>query len=80
MVDIGIVVMVEEGQRAQIDELARTLKAAGLDVTETLPRFRTIIGTGDASILDDLRRIDGVETARAEERYQLPPGDPDVPQ
>ena len=80
MADIGIVVMVEEHRRADLDRLATAAESKGLHVEKKLPRFRTIVGTGDRSLLEALKSIDGVEAVRPEGRYQLPPMDEKIPQ
>ena len=80
MADIGILVMVAEDCRAQIDEIADRLEGAGLRVADKLPRFRSIVGSGDPSLIETLKSVDGVELVREERGYQLPPMDPDVPQ
>jgi hypothetical protein len=80
MSDVGIVVTVEESQRADLDGLAKTLEAKGLRVEKKLPRFRTIVGTGDSALIEELKSIPGVEAIRPEEKYQLPPMSDEIPQ
>jgi DAHP synthase ferredoxin-like domain len=64
MTDVGIVVMVEESRRADIDRLATSFENKGLHVQKKLPWFRTIVGTGDSSLLEELKSMDGVEAVR----------------
>jgi hypothetical protein len=73
MPDVGIVVMVEEGKREDLDQVAKTLESKGMRIEKKLPRFRTIVGTGDSSLLENLKSTEGVETVRPEGMYQLPP-------
>jgi hypothetical protein len=78
--DVGIVVMVEEGKREHLDQVAKALEEKGMRVETKLPRFRTIVGSGDRALLEKLKSTDGVETVRQEQRYQLPPMNEKVPQ
>ena len=80
MADIGIVVMVDKSRQADLDRVATTLENKGLRVEKKLPRFRTIVGKGDSSLLDELKSMDGVETVRQEGRFQLPPMSEKIPQ
>jgi hypothetical protein len=80
MADIGIVVMVDKSRQSDLDRVATTLENKGLRVEKKLPRFRTIVGKGDSSLLDELKSMDGVETVRQEGRFQLPPMSEKIPQ
>jgi hypothetical protein len=80
MADVDLVVMVEENRRADMDQLARALEAKGLRIKEKLPRFRMITGTADKSVTQALQSVEGVETVRPQEKYQLPPMDEKIPQ
>jgi hypothetical protein len=80
MADIGIVVMVEESRRADLDQLAKTFEKKGLHVEQKLPRFRTIVGKGDSSLLEELKSVGGVEAVRPEGKFQLPPMSEKIPQ
>lgn len=80
MPDVGIVVMVEESKRENLDQVAKSLEEKGLRIEKKLPRFRTIVGTGDSSLLEHFKSTEGVEHVRQEGRYQLPPMDEKVPQ
>jgi hypothetical protein len=75
-----IVVTVEESRRAELDRLAAAFESKGLHVQQKLPRFRTIVGTGDSSLLEELKSMDGVEAVRPEGKFQLPPMDEKIPQ
>ena len=80
MANMDFLVMVEKDRRAEIDQLAESLAARGLQVQQKLPRFRTIIGTGDSSLMERLKSVDGVETVRPQGTFQLPPMDEKIPQ
>ena len=78
--DVGIVVMVEEGKREHLDQVAKVLEEKGMRVETKLHRFRTIVGSGDSELLEKLKSTDGVESVRQEQRYQLPPMNEKIPQ
>jgi len=80
MGDVGIVVMVEEGKRENLDQVAKSLEDKGLKIEKKLPRFRTIVGTGDSSLLEHFKSTEGVETVRQEGKFQLPPMNEKTPQ
>jgi hypothetical protein len=80
MADVGLVIMLEESHRADIDRMAKSLEAQGLRVEQKLARFRTIIGSGDPSLVNRLKGMEGVQTVRPQHSVQLPPMDDDVPQ
>lgn len=80
MTDIGMIIMVEKEKRAEIQEVAKSLEAKGLHIQETIPRFRTIIGTSDSGLINDFKRIEGVEMVRPQATFQLPEMDEKIPQ
>ncbi|QRE76953.1 hypothetical protein [Methylobacterium aquaticum] len=80
MADVGMVIMVEKDKRADIADVARSLEAKGLHIQETIPRFRTIVGTSDPALASEFRSVDGVETVRPQATFQLPEMDEKVPQ
>ena len=78
MAKVDLLVTVE-GQR-QVDEMAQSLESNGLKIRKTFPRSGTIVGTGDSSLLESLKAVEGVEAVRQEKSYQLPPMDEKTPQ
>lgn len=68
------------GERAEIAAAARSLTDRGLSVEKTFPRSNTIIGTGDSSLLESFKRVDGVEDIRHEQGFRLPTMDEKTPQ
>jgi hypothetical protein len=80
MADLDVMVMVDELRRSRLGELAKSLEAKGLRVTETLPRFRTILGRVDSARVAGLSAVEGVEAVRPQRKFQLPPMREDVPQ
>lgn len=79
MADAGMVTMVERDKRAAIAEVAKSLAEKGLHIQETIPRFRTIVGTSDAALVGAFKSVDGVETVRPQATSQFPEMDEKVP-
>lgn len=80
MADVDLVVMVDEKRGAEIDQLAKTLEDKGCHIQQKLPRFRTIVCTGDSSLMKTLKSVEGVEMVRLQQKFQLPPMDEKIPQ
>ncbi len=80
MADVAMLIMVEKERRADIQEVAKSLEAKGLHIQETIPRFRTILGTSDADLVGTFKTVEGVETVRPQATFQLPEMDENVPQ
>jgi hypothetical protein len=80
MAQMDLLVMVNPAARQDLDRVAKTLEAQGFHVQQKLPRFRTILGTGESSLIERLRSVEGVESVRPQEKFQLPPLDESVPQ
>ena len=80
MAKVDVVVLVDKKLRSSLDEVARALEGKGLTIQDKIPRFRTIIGIGDSSQIEQLKSVDGVEMVRPQHRFQLPPVDEKVPQ
>jgi hypothetical protein len=60
--------------------MARSLEKKGLRIDGTIPRASSIFATGDSSLVDQLKRVEGVEAVRPQEGFKLPPMDDDTPQ
>jgi hypothetical protein len=80
MSKVDVVVLIEESRRSSIDQIASSLEEKGLTIKDKLPRFRTILGSGDSSRIDEMIAVDGVEAVRPEKKFQLPPMDEKIPQ
>lgn len=80
MAEIDMLVMVDKDRRADLDQVAKSLEAQGFHVQQKLSRFRTIVGSGESSLLNQLQSVDGVESVRPQGTFQLPPMDEKVPQ
>lgn len=63
-----------------LDQLAKSLEDQGLEIRKTFPRSGTIVGTGDSSMLESLKKVEGVEAIRQEESFRLPTMDESIPQ
>ena len=80
MSKIDLLVRIAPGSDSDIDQVARNLEDQGLHVDQKLPRFRTIIGSGDSSKLQRFQSVDGVESVRPQKTFELPPMDEKIPQ
>ncbi|GJD63076.1 hypothetical protein [Methylobacterium frigidaeris] len=80
MADVGMIIMVEKDKRADIQNVAKSLEEKGLHIQETIPRFRTIVGTSDSGLIGTFKSVAGVETVRPQATFQLPDMDEKVPQ
>jgi hypothetical protein len=75
---LGVIISVEDDHLHRVDEVARGLRAAGLDDVQVLSRAGTITGSVEPHKLDDLRRVRGVSAVEPEHTIQLPPPDSEV--
>jgi hypothetical protein len=71
---------VDKTRRSSIDQIAKALEDKGVKVKDKLPRFGTILGSGDSSQIEELKSIEGVELVRPQHKFQLPPMDEKTPQ
>lgn len=78
MAKLDLLITLDES--AELDAAAKSLEAQGLAVRRTYPRSNTIIGSGDSSLLESLKHVDGVEDVRQEGGYQLPDMNEETPQ
>ena len=60
------------------DVVVERLRAAGLEVTQTLPVVGTIVGLAQTSALDRLAGVDGASAVERSAEYQLPPPESEV--
>ena len=80
MANVKMKILVEEASRSDIDRIEAALREKGLQVRESIPEFRTILGSGDSELMPELKSVQGVEGVRQEGTFQLPPMDEKVPQ
>lgn len=80
MAQVNLTIMIEEHRRTDINEIEIILREKGLQVRETIPEFRTILGSSDSSLLNQLQSVDGVQLVRPEGLFQHPPMDEKSPQ
>lgn len=80
MAYVNLTIMVDENRRSEIEQIETALKQKGLEVRETIPEFRTILGSSDSSLLNQLQSVEGVQMVRPEGRFQHPPMDEKIPQ
>ena len=78
--NVKMKIVVEESSRSEIDRIKAALREKGLQVRESIPEFRTILGSDDSELMPQFQSVQGVEGVRQEGRFQLPPMDEKVPQ
>ena len=80
MATVEFLVQIDKNRRSSIDQVAKALEDKGVEIKEKLPRFGTILGSGDSSQIEELKSIQGVELVRPQHKFQLPPMDDKIPQ
>jgi hypothetical protein len=80
MAKVNVRVLVDEGRRSSIDQIAKSLEDKGLTVSSKSWRARSIYVSGDSSQIGDLKSVEGVEDVRFADKFQLPPMDEKIPQ
>lgn len=76
--EVGVVVSVDDAHLDHLDQVVQDLRAAGLQVRDTLGGLGTVIGSVPAAQLSSLWSVDGVDSVERERSYGLPPPDADV--
>ncbi len=79
MADIAIKVIIRADQMGQTEVLCKRLSDIGLHVDTTMPEIGVIFGHGDAGILADVAKAEGVISAEAEGGVVLAPMPKDTP-
>ncbi|WP_132619888.1 hypothetical protein [Saccharopolyspora aridisoli] len=69
---------VRDDQLAEIDELAKELRLAGMRVDQVLGEIGVITGSLPADRLTSAQRLPGVTAIERETSFQVPPPDEDV--
>lgn len=64
-----VYVIVQDDHLRAIDEVARALRAAGLEVHQVLPAVGAVTGLIEPGLLDDLRGVTGVESINVSRPY-----------
>jgi hypothetical protein len=77
---MDLLVTVDKDRRDDLDQVAKSLEAQGFHVQQKLSRFRSIVGRGESSLLNQLQSVEGVESVRPQGTYQLPPMDEKIAQ
>lgn len=80
MQKVGFLITVHPDRQSDLARMSKSLQDQGLEVRNTFPRTGTIVGSGDRSLLDSLKSVDGVADVREEKSFQLPPMDENTPQ
>lgn len=70
---VQVNVTIDNAHLEQIDAVTEQLKAAGLDVTQTLSTLGIVSGSIDADKVDSLSEVNGVESVDVDKTITLPP-------
>lgn len=73
-------VVLDEAHIDRTEDVRRSLETLGMQVEQALPEVGIISGAGDDRLLVSIRAVEGVEEARQEHTFQLPPFSEKVPQ
>jgi hypothetical protein len=69
----GVNISIADEHRARFPEIVKSLRDAGLDVTQELESLGVVSGSIDSDKLADLDKVDGVTAIERERSYQLSP-------
>lgn len=61
-----------------IDAIRHDCEKLGLDEVQVLSHAGVVIGTGDVSVADALRRVNGVHSVEPEKQISIAPPDSDI--
>jgi hypothetical protein len=78
MSKIQVTISIDDAHLEQIDQVADQLKAAGLDVDQTMSTLGIVTGSVDSDKLSALSKVDGVDSVQKEKTINLPPPGSDV--
>jgi hypothetical protein len=73
-----ITVSVDDEHFEQVDGVAETLKAAGMNVEQVLGSVGIITGSVESERRADIERLPGVGSVEEENTFQIPPPDADI--
>lgn len=72
---LRICVVVDEGHRAGIEDVARSLGTRGMRVEQVLASLGMVTGSVGEDRVPALEAVDGVAAVAEQRRYRLPPPD-----
>lgn len=78
MSKVQVTVSVDDAHLEQIDQVAEQLKAAGLDVEQTMSTLGIVTGSVDSDKMSDLSEVTGVDSVEVDRTITLPPPGSDV--
>ncbi|MGH9279622.1 MAG: ketohydroxyglutarate aldolase [Acidimicrobiales bacterium] len=72
---VQVIVTVDDDHAQRLPEVADRLRAAGMEVAQTLDSIGTITGSVDESRLAGLMSVPGVEDVEQSRHYRIAPPD-----
>ena len=67
---VDVTVRIDKAHAGRLDEIVRALKACGLDRIESHARLMIVNGCASGDALDELRKVEGVESVRKDQTYR----------
>ena len=75
---IEIVVSVDDDNLERLDEIAAALERMGVKVEHRMPSLGTITGIAEATAVEGIRAVAGVEAVEVARSFQIAPPDSEV--
>lgn len=75
---IEVVVTVDDAYLDRVAEVAERLRAAGMEVSDTLASIGAITGSVDDSHVQELAGVEGVEHVERARQYRIAPPESDI--
>jgi hypothetical protein len=80
MATVSLKVIVDHAHLDDPGTVQRRITALGVHIEVFHPEIGVLFGSGDESILPEIRRVEGVAEAECEATYTHPPMSGDIPQ
>ncbi|MEM7796038.1 MAG: ketohydroxyglutarate aldolase [Cyanobacteria bacterium P01_C01_bin.118] len=75
---VTVNITIDDAHLEQIDQITEDLKAAGLDVEQTLSTLGIVTGSIDSEKVASLSDVTGVDSVETDKKVTLPKTGPDV--
>ncbi len=78
MSKVQVTISIDDAHLEQIDQVADQLKAAGLDVAQTMSTLGIVTGSIDSDKMSSLSEVTGVDSVEVDKTITLPTPGSDV--